>query len=240
LISTEVHFISDHLYKASTIAQMRAIEDFVQLLFPTRCFGCSAIGISICANCRSEWHPHLYKSKISGVTVYSSVMYSPVAKRIILAAKESGLQGADDLLIQAMIHSLNYLPIRKNETFLVPIPSTLKSQRRRGRKFIVDLSQKVSKISGLETVQLLEHQRKVRDQSHLNAKSRNKNMIGALTISRGKNTNSQLEIYGDADLILIDDVLTSGATLREGLRALLAGGFRVIGAITAAVAQPLR
>ncbi len=219
---------------------MRAIEDFVQLLFPTRCFGCSVIGISICANCRSEWHPHLYKSKISGVTVYSSVIYSPVAKRILLAAKESGLQGADDLLIQAMTHSLNYLPIRKNKTFLVPIPSTLQSQRRRGRKFIVDLSQEVSKISGLETVQLLEHQRKVRDQSHLNAKSRNKNMIGALTISRGENSNSQLEIYGDADLILIDDVLTSGATLREGLRALLAGGFRVIGAITAAVAQPLR
>lgn len=219
---------------------MRAFEDFVELLFPNRCFGCSAIGVSICADCRSQWHPHLYKSKISGVSVFSSVMYSPIVKKILLAAKESGLQGADNLLIKAMTHSLSYVPIKKSETFLVPIPSTIQSQRRRGRRFIVDLSQKVSKISGLETVQLLEHQKKVRDQSRLNAKSRNKNMNGALTISQGSNSISQLEIFGNADLILIDDLLTSGATLREGLRALSSGGFRVIGAITAALAQPVR
>jgi predicted amidophosphoribosyltransferase len=41
-------------------------------------------------------------------------------------------------------------------------------------------------------------------------------------------------------VIIVDDVVTTGATLREAGRALHAGGFSVIGAITACVAKPLR
>ena len=41
-------------------------------------------------------------------------------------------------------------------------------------------------------------------------------------------------------VILVDDVVTTGATLREAARALSGEGFHVIGSVTACVAQPLR
>ena len=80
-----------------------------EILFPTRCFGCRALGPDICAKCRLLWSPHLYRSTLDSMHVYSAVLYSPVAKRIILSAKENGIKAADDLIIYALTHSLKLL-----------------------------------------------------------------------------------------------------------------------------------
>ena len=39
-------------------------------------------------------------------------------------------------------------------------------------------------------------------------------------------------------LIIVDDLVTTGATLAEAIRALRTAGFTVIGAVTGAVANP--
>ena len=44
----------------------------------------------------------------------------------------------------------------------------------------------------------------------------------------------------DTDVILVDDLLTTGATLLEARRALEVRGIRVIAAITACLSPPLR
>ena len=79
---------------------------------------------------------------------------------------------------------------------------------------------------------ILFHQRRVRDQSGLNAKERKMNLVGAFGVEK------IARIYGD--IVLIDDVVTTGSTLREARRALSACGLKVSAAITACVAQPLR
>jgi predicted amidophosphoribosyltransferase len=73
----------------------------------------------------------------------------------------------------------------------------------------------------------------VKDQSSLNAKERQSNLDGSLECLR------KAELAG-TPVIIVDDVITTGATLREAGRALHAGGFSVIGAVTACVAKPLR
>lgn len=74
--------------------------------------------------------------------------------------------------------------------------------------------------------------RKVRDQSGLDACARARNMQGAFALKTGA--------YPRGDLILIDDVITTGATLSEAARALTKQGFRPLASVTACVAQPLR
>ena len=76
------------------------------------------------------------------------------------------------------------------------------------------------------------HKRSVKDQSGLNAQERRLNLVGAFALEKS------VRIYGD--IVLIDDVVTTGSTLREARRALSAGGLQVSAAITACVAQPLR
>lgn len=214
---------------------MRILSELSHLLFPTRCFGCNVLGVSICSSCRREWIPHYYKTHVGTLSVHSAVIYTQTASKIILAAKENGVRGADDLLIAAIAHVLNRARLDTGYFTLIPVPSSNQSQRRRGRSFIVDLTQEISRNTGIAVNDCLQVSRRVSDQSGLTRVQRISNMHGAFSIKPGA------ILRGEA--LLVDDVVTTGATLREAARALNSQGFPSfgsVGAVTACVAQPLR
>lgn len=208
-----------------------------EIIFPSRCLGCRELGIKICSQCRAYWHPHIYRTQISsGVNkfpVYSAVEYSSVAQRVLLGSKELGLLDADQLILQALFHSLKYLYGEIGIADLVPVPSRKSALRRRGRNFILTHSLELSKYPQVLVRPVLHHTRRVRDQASLSAKQRQINLDGSFGCMTSANPAS-------TPVIIVDDVVTTGATLREAGRALYAGGFTVIGAITACVAKPLR
>jgi len=186
------------------------------------------------------WHPHIYRtqvtSKVNTFPVYSAVEYSTVAARVLLSSKESGLADADQLIVQALTHSLSYLFGEIGIADLVPVPSRKMATRRRGRDFVSAHTAVLAKnhiASRVPTKPLLRHIRSVKDQSSLTAKERQINLDGSLECMK------KAERAG-IPVIIVDDVITTGATLREAGRALHAGGFTVIGAVTACVAKPLR
>jgi predicted amidophosphoribosyltransferase len=208
-----------------------------EIIFPSRCLGCRQLGIQICSQCRALWNPHIYRtqivSEVNAFPVYSAVEYSSVAQRVLLSSKESGLIDADQLIIQALSHSLSYMYGEQGIADLVPVPSRKSATRRRGRNFILTHTIELSKDPKVLTRPLLRHTRRIQDQSLLSATERQSNLSGSL-VCKEKAEGLRTPI------IIVDDVVTTGATLREAGRALHAGGFTVIGAITACVAKPLR
>jgi predicted amidophosphoribosyltransferase len=68
----------------------------------------------------------------------------------------------------------------------------------------------------------------VRDQAALNAQQRADNLAGALCTTRTMRPRA-----GDA-VVVVDDVVTTGATLTEAVRALHTAGNSVLGAATVA------
>lgn len=207
---------------------MALIHELSQLIFPQRCIGCMQLGPTICSQCRLLWHPHTYRTHVDSLLVTSSILYSPIAARILVAAKESNQRSADILIIDAIRHILeNYKGDTANLTF-IPMPSSKNAMRKRGRNFMEFVCEKLD----ISYSNILFHQRRVQDQSGLNAQERRLNLVGAFALEKS------VRIYGD--IVLIDDVVTTGSTLREARRALSAGGLQVSAAITACVAQPLR
>lgn len=210
---------------------MHLISELKYLLFPTRCFGCRVLGYSICSICRKLWNPHLYQSEIINLTVYSAVPYSPVAKNILLAAKEQSIKSADQLVRSAMRASLQGVFQKYPNCALVPIPSGPASNRRRGRDFINEMAFSVAKDMGVGVLPLLEHQRVIRDQSKLNISNRRENLAMALSIKPQFRGN-----YSSESVVILDDLVTTGATINEANRALTKAGFKVQAAATACVA----
>lgn len=212
---------------------MRTLAALQELIFPVRCLGCGALGLDICSSCRSNWHPHIYRtwSRCEPYfPIYSAISYSPTAGKVLLAAKENGLLVADNLILAALKRSLASCRELHDISLLVPIPSRPAVARLRGRQFILELSLQLSKETGLSTIDNLRHTRKVRDQSSLDAKGRADNLEGALISLK----------YLSGKALLIDDLVTTGATLQEAARALRVQGIEVAAAVTACVAQPLR
>ncbi len=162
--------------------------------------------------------------------IYSSIPYSPIAGKVLLGAKENSLLLADNLLASALLHSLRGAQSQNKIDFLVPIPSRQSVVRKRGRQFIATLSRRIGETENLPTEEILTHIRRVRDQSNLDAKDRAVNLDGALISLR----------FLSGRAVLIDDLVTTGATLHEAARALRAKGIDVAAAVTACVAEPLR
>ena len=212
---------------------MKSLRSLQELIFPSRCIGCSALGLEICSQCRRSWHPHIYRSwshTAPHFPIFSAIPYSPIAGKVILSAKENGILSADRLIVSALKLALRYSIEEKGEATLVPIPSRKSVARLRGRQFITELSRQLSRETGLPLCENLRHTRVVKDQSSLDARSRFTNIDGALI--------SQKFFSGKA--FLIDDLVTTGATLNEAARALRMQGIEVAAAVTACVAEPLR
>lgn len=89
----------------------------------------------------------------------------------------------------------------------------------------------VAKDFGVAVLPLLEHRRIIRDQSKLNISSRRENLAMALSVKPEFRGN-----YSGENVVILDDLVTTGATINEANRALTRGGFRVQAAATACVA----
>ena len=95
-----------------------------------------------------------------------------------------------------------------------------------------EIAHLVTRESGHRVAPILTHTRTVRDQSELNAQQRWNNLNGSMVVSGTP--------VGLGKVLLVDDLVTTGATLSEAARALRYAGIEVIGAVTAAIAQPVR
>ena len=214
-----------------------------EIIFPSRCIGCSRLGISICSECRKQWHPHFYQRAINFngeiFPVFSAIQYSPIASRVLLSAKESQLKAADQLIVNGIVHPLKLFINRYGPATLISIPSRKSANRKRGRNFLQEITAAVALEVDLPYQSPLTHIRKVRDQSQLNLVDRSENSSGAFSVAPDFMSQICAGNTGPK-IIVIDDLITTGATLAEAIRALRTAGFTVLGAVTSCTAKPLR
>lgn len=211
---------------------MSSIPALADLIFPVRCVSCSALGIKLCSECRKSWIPHIYRTTFSGefrLDVFSAVQYSHIAKKILIASKENGLTLADTLIEDSLHAAIKHVVAHEWIDLIIPIPSRRAASRSRGRQFVFELASNAASTFSIPVIDVLSHTRTIRDQSSLKSAERFKNLSGAFTAKS----------HHPGRALLVDDLVTTGATLQEAARALRAGGIEVAGAVTACVAKPL-
>ena len=212
---------------------MHLVEGLHDLIFPPRCLGCGAANQELCAECAKDLRLGDYRSRIGSVPVFSSIPYGPKVGHVLLAAKEDGVRRADDILVDALRHSLRMSALTcAMRPLLVPIPHSKKAIRMRGRDFVAEITHRLSRIESLPMRHLIRHNRKVGDQTLLCATERRENLSGAMSVAQRRGLA--------CEVLLVDDLMTTGATLAEAVRTLEKTEFRVVGAVTALVALPLR
>lgn len=204
---------------------------FATLLFPPRCVACTKSGLEICETCIRYFKPEpriLHSEKFKLV---ASLEYNDTVARILLLAKEQGRAMAQRLIANALAHSVASYQI-SYPISLVIIPSQMRSIRRRGFNSMLSFAELTLEnpllSQNFQVIDALEFNRKTSDQTHLSQSERSNNLYGAFRVK-------DIEIANP--VLVIDDVVTTGSTLREAVRALGERNLTIIGAATACATQ---
>lgn len=210
------------------------------LAFEEVCLICGVGNEALCANCQKVWSNQAREIIGESFPIFTKAVYDDSAAKVVLSAKESGIVAAKAILAEAIADST--LTLLKEQNFrdgrvdLVPIPSSRRARTRRGEDFLYELAKltrsilsKRAPLVDFQVSQILKLRKLTKDQSNLSERERALNLSGAFySISKSHTATHQ---------VILDDVVTTGSTLREAFRALKERNLTVLGAATACASQ---
>ncbi|OCB50701.1 phosphoribosyltransferase [Mycobacterium malmoense] len=209
----------------------------LDLVLPLQCGGCGEPSTRWCAACARElWvaadQPHVVNPRVDpGVPVFALGRYAGARRRAILALKEHGRADLVGPLAGALatgVHRLLSWGIVETPLTVVPAPTRRSAARRRGGDPVARLAR--SAVAGhpdIAVAPALRLRALVRDSVGLGSTARERNVAGRVLL---RGTRPVTEV------LVVDDILTTGATARESVRVLRAAGIRVTAVLTLAVA----
>ena len=198
------------------------LADLLDLVLPRDCAGCRTPGRTLCPACRRELRAtpfgHAPTPPPPGLPpLRAALPYDGVVRELLLAHKERGRTTLARPLGALLAAAVG---LQRPGVVLVPVPSASAAVRERGHDHARRLAACAARRAGLRSAPLLAPARAVGDQSGLDAAGRAANLHGAF-VARGR--------LDGLPVLLVDDIVTTGATLAEASRALRAGGAHVLG-----------
>lgn len=244
-----------------------AWQDFLNLVLPADCVVCGADDYSLCPDCASALRSQTVApfraehnaDALVGVNgepllaVFAAGEYRQALSQSILAFKNHGRTELGPPLARAMaatfatalaeVRTPDQAP---SALLLVPVPSTGGGWRRRGYDPVALLLRALVREGRLPPGMMVAPVLRVKTQLPWHRKHQK----GLGRAARRRNVRNTMAIRGKAlrdfrlgaklatpHVVLIDDVLTTGSTLREAAQTLEFAGFRVVCAVVLAAAK---
>lgn len=181
---------------------------------PSRCFLCHTMtnNFEVCKNCKKT-------IKLNSVYVYGE--YKDINKQLIQLLKFDCKRHVAISLAKAMSDTLPYFSDR---VCLVPVPSVSSHVRQRGFDQTAKLAKELSKQTGLRVDNVL-------------VRTNNIRQVGASKVLRKKQIKGAFRCKSTSvdripqHVILVDDVVTTGATLSEASKTLKQAGVKAVDAV---------
>ncbi len=218
---------------------------FLDLLFPKRCVSCGSLGAYICKNCFKKivfidnpvcpicqrqaiggrTHPGCAgRLRLDGLVV--ACRYRGPVKAAIQKVKYRWVTDIGATLVDFLKDSFWKFDL-PSDLILIPVPLYPARLRWRGFNQAQLLTGLLSKKFGSETRDVLGRVRQTETQVGLDKKERHKNVAGAFSL-RGQAISGK-------NLMLVDDVYTSGATMAQCAKVLKRAGAKTVWACAVAL-----
>ncbi|MFS8199490.1 ComF family protein [Streptomyces sp. CWNU-52B] len=214
-------------------------QDLTDLVLPAECGGCGRPRTVLCPQCRAALTGDVPRRvrpepEPPGLpVVHAAAPYEDRVRAALLAHKERGALALAGPLGVALAGAVRAgLGAGGRPVLLVPVPSARWAVRARGhdpvRRIAFAAAAELRRTgTPARVLALLRQRRAVADQSGLDARQRLDNLAGALEAAPG---GVRLLGSGGGRIVLVDDLMTTGASLAEAARALRAvlpekGGF---------------
>lgn len=223
-------------------------DQLLDLLYPPRCISCQRVGSWLCTQCQAQMErvvapfcercgdavaaPGLCarcRAELPRIEAIRSVFFfEGVTREAIHRFKYDGLTALAVPLAALMVDYWRAHPLLTS--VVVPVPLHTRRLGERGYNQAALLARELVSQAGLQLDErTLMRQRATAPQVDLDAEQRRENMRGAF--------RAQGQALAGQDVLLVDDVCTTGATLEACAVALYDAGARSVRALTLARAR---
>jgi hypothetical protein len=203
---------------------LREVADFA---FASVCAGCGAAGTALCGSCAVGLARSVVRPRSEVVALRAGLVFDSAAAAVL-----RGQGGRPDLADPVAAAGA-----RCGRGRLVQRSFSAASHRRRRARADgaggvsaagFRLPELLARGTGIPILRALSYTRRVRDQRGLGVQERRSNLAGGLVATRAG---------GGRAALIVDDVITTGATCEEAARALRSAGFLVVGAVAVAATR---
>lgn len=222
------------------------VEGVLASIAPHLCLNCGKTGSLLCPYCKYDISSEPFLAcfvcetpEMSGICsthsapIEKAYLVNPrrgAVKDLIEGLKFHNVKAAARVAAELLHERLPYLP---KGTVIVPIPTVAGHRRQRGYDQVALIAGWLGRIRDVPVSPLLIRRSKT-TQRELNRHER----AVAAAQAFGLDARLALKLSKGTPVLLIDDVITTGATVIEAAKVLSAAGFRV--AVAGVVFQPLR
>ncbi|MGV0791624.1 ComF family protein [Mycolicibacterium sp. XJ1819] len=206
----------------------------LDLVLPLQCGGCGAPSTRWCRACARELvvrpdQPHVVSPRVDpGVPVFALGRYVGPRRAAIVAVKEHGRADLVDplgLALHGALANLLRWGVLGAPLTVVAAPTRRSSARRRGGDPVTRIARAATEgLTGVTVAQVLRMRAFVVDSVGLSSVDRQRNIAGRVRITR--------PVAGE--IVVVDDVVTTGATAAESVRVLQAAGASAVAVLAIA------
>jgi ComF family protein len=189
----------------------KLISNIIHLIYKQKCLGCgcSKTGEILCKTCEKELKfSTVYAQGVyEGVKIFSALEYNGAIKKLIHQLKYNHKKGASKVLAKLLYEY--FLKIKLGENLIIiPVPSHQQRVLRRGYCQTNLICEEFSRLSGLKVeTKILKKIKNTKPQYKLSVEKRRKNLADSFALN--------LKDYSGENILLVDDIFTTGATLEE-------------------------
>lgn len=201
---------------------MKILKTILNIILPNYCISCNKRGLDLCFSCLIKGNPNEKETEDWIYTIYD--YKDPIIKKSVWALKYKNKKGIAkifaEILYPKILEELVDLKTFKNfnNIVLIPIPLSKKRERERGYNQTMLIALELIKIDKNINFTLgkniLFKNKETKHQALIkNRRERIRNLIGSFTVKN-------VDLIENKNIILLDDVVTTGATLKEAKKEL--------------------
>ena len=186
-----------------------------------------AVDVASCPEC-VEWPTEIIWARCA-------FLMHPPADRIVHQIKYRGWKALARPMAESVVSAIRSSGLNTSDSIVVPVPTTSSRERERGYNQAELLAREVANQLRCSCELLLHRTGSKGTQTTLQPAARGANVAGAFGLRENAG-----EVIRGANIIIVDDVLTTGATILECTRTLVDAGARTIAVLTYARAFDTR